>query len=183
MFAARWGENGNGPAVPTRNGTQNGAALVPSESPGDFLKRHLEYELSGQFGRSWDELHPAHQKVVSRDRYGACRSELFARDAVPARLESFDVLEVEDEPIDLPEIPEQTWKAVRVKFTVRGGAETQLAVDTVHAIQVRNRWTWVLPASAYRAYEEGSAPGRQTAGHAALRGAELARMQGNKDLR
>jgi hypothetical protein len=130
-----------------------------SESPGAFLRRHLELELSGRFARSWDELHPAHQQVVSRERYAKCRTELFAQADVSARLEAFEVIETVDEPLELPGIPETMSKAVRVRYRIGGTAAPHAAAETLHAVEVGGRWAWILPPSAYRAYEAGSRPG------------------------
>ena len=179
VLAARWSHDGRAPsrgatailevergewkhddsehAVPEQH--ESPPVLGPAEGPGDFFKRHLEDEFSGRFGRSWDELHPAHQRVVTRERYVMCRSELFDQAGAWAELEQFDVLDVCDDPLDLPEIPEKTSKAVTVQFTLRCGEQTRSATDIVHAIQAGGRWAWILPVSAYRAYEAGSCPG------------------------
>jgi hypothetical protein len=142
VLGARWSENGVSRAR---------KAPAPAERPGDFLKRHLEYELTGQYGRSWDELHPAHQRVVSRDRYVERRSKLLDRDGVPGGFESFEVLDVHDEPIECPGIPETVSKAVKVGFSLQGRRGTQ----TLHAIQIGSRWCWFLRADALREYREG----------------------------
>ncbi len=191
VLAARWSQDGR---APTRGASatlevergdskhddgehevlvqrEPAPVLGPVEGPGDFFKRHLEDEFSGRFGRSWDELHPAHQKVVTRERYVTCRSELFDQAGAWAELERFDVLDVCDDPLDLPEIPEKTSKAVTVQFTLRCGGQTRSSTDTVHAIQAGDRWAWILPVSAYRAYEAGACPGGVVATSPAPRGA------------
>jgi hypothetical protein len=160
-LAARWERRrskGNGASTLLQ---QHDEAIVlePAETPGDFLKRHLECELAREFGRSWDELHPAHQKIVTKERYSRCRAELYNRTGVSAELASFVVLEVEDKLIHHAEIPQTTAKAVTVEFVLRGGGRTQSVVDTLHAIQVEHRWVWILRDEALRAYEAGSSPG------------------------
>jgi hypothetical protein len=160
-LAARWERNGsigNGASTLLQQHDE-AVVLEPAETPGDFLKRHLECELAREFGRSWDELHPAHQEIVARERYSRCRAELYDRTGVSAELASFDVLEVEDKPIHHPEIPQTTAKAVTVEFVLRGGGRTQSVVETLHAIQVENRWAWILREEALRAYEADSSPG------------------------
>ena len=170
VFAARWGQNGSVPSWTTagtpdleRSATVRDApALEPAESPGDFLKRRFEYELSGQFGRSWDELHPAHKKVVTRDRYERCRAEQFERAGVSAELHGFEVLEIFDEPTDVVGVSEMS-KAVSVLLTIADGGKTQSSLYTFHVVQIRDRWAWILSASAYSAYEAGSFPGGEAA--------------------
>jgi hypothetical protein len=158
-FAARWGQNGDSAPSATADATEPEPAPEPQESPGAFFRRHLEHELSGQFGRSWDDLHPAHQEVVSRERYARCRAELFARNDTSAQLESFEVLRTVDEEIDVGGIPETTSKAVTVRFRIGSNGATHTGSETLHAVQVAGRWAWILPESAYRAYESGSHPG------------------------
>ena len=148
VFAARWGQN-NVAARP---------ADEQLEGPGDFLKRHLEYELSGQFARSWDDLHPAHQVVVTRERYARCRAERFEQSGPATELEAFDVLEVADEPIAVAGLPEQGSKAVTAYIAIGVNGRSQSGVDTLHALPVDGRWAWVFPASVYRAYAQGKSP-------------------------
>jgi hypothetical protein len=152
VLAARWAQAQNG-YVPPRQEAE------PPESPGDFLRRHLEHELRRDFGRSWDELHPAHQQIVSREGYAECRARLFERAGVTGTFASFDVLDVYDEPVELPEIPEVSSKAVRVRFEIRARRGTETVEDTLHAIWIGDRWAWFLRAAVKQAYEQGRCPG------------------------
>ena len=131
---------------------------IPLEDPGDFLRRHLEYELRGDFARSWDELHPAHQEVVTRERYAECRAELFARSGPSTELRSFDVLQVVDDEEPIAGIPEPSSKAVTAEITIVVDGDARSTLDTLHAVLVDGRWTWVFPARVYQAYASGSSP-------------------------
>src|SRR5262245_23085953 len=158
VFAARWGQNGNG----------NHASDVPFEEPlleeplleepGEFLRRHLEYELSGEFAQSWDELHPAHQEVVTRERYAEYRAELFERSGPSTELQSFEVLDVADDSEPIAGIAETSSKAVTAEITIGVNGDSRTALDTLHAVHVDGRWTWVFPAGVYQAYASGSRP-------------------------
>src|SRR5262245_39326465 len=152
VFAARWGQNGNGyhPEV-----ASEGTTL---EEPGEFLRRHLEYELSGEFARSWDELHPAHQEVVTRERYAEYRAELFERSGPSTELRSFEVLDVADDSEPIAGIAETSSKAVTAEITIGVNGDSRTALDTLHAVHVDGRWTWVFPAGVYQAYASGSRP-------------------------
>jgi hypothetical protein len=133
--------------------------VEPGESPEDFFERFLGYELEGEYGRSWDMLHPGHQAVVTRERYEDCREERFEKfGSVSGELVSFDVLEVEDDPLSAPEIPETTSKAVTMKYSVRAGDETETFRDTAYAIQIGSHWVWVLAPGDVRDYKAGSCP-------------------------
>ena len=149
VFAARWGENG---AVRIAD------EETADEEPGEFLRRHLEYELSGQFARSWDELHPAHQQVVTRERYAECRAVLFERSGPSTELQSFEVMDVTDDAVPIAGIPEQSSKAVTAQIMIGVNGDSRASLDTMHAVRVDGRWTWVFPAGVYHAYASGSSP-------------------------
>jgi hypothetical protein len=152
VFATRWGQNGNG-------AHSEEAAL---EEPGEFLRRHLEYELSGEFARSWDELHPAHQEVVTRERYAECRAELFERSSPATELRSFEVLDVTDDVAPIAGVAESSSKAVTAEITIGVNGDSGTALDTLHAVSVDGRWAWVFPEGVYRAYASGSTPSATT---------------------
>jgi hypothetical protein len=157
-LAARWGQNGDGP-----HGEDVPAREVPFEEPlleepGEFLRRHLEYELSGEFARSWDELHPAHQQVVTRERYAECRAELFRRSSPATELRSFEVLGVTEDGAPIAGIAEPSSKAVTAEITIGINGDSRTALDTLHAVHVDGRWAWVFPEGVYEAYASGSRP-------------------------
>jgi len=152
-LAARWGQNGNGHHA-------EGAPLEERllEEPGEFLRRHLEYELRGEFARSWDELHPAHQEVVTRERYAECRAELLQRSGPSTELRSFEVLDVTDGTAPIAGVPEPSSKAVTAEITIGVNGDSRTALDTLHAVRVDGRWAWVFPEGVYQAYASGSSP-------------------------
>jgi hypothetical protein len=152
VFAARWGQNGNG------HHPEEASEALALEGPGDFLRRHLEYELSGEFARSWDDLHPAHQMVVTRERYAECRAELFERSGPTTELRSFEVLEVADDAGPIAGIDEPGAKAVTAEITIGVNGNSRSVLDTLHAVDVDGRWTWVFPERVYDAYASGSRP-------------------------
>lgn len=55
--------------APESTTTEAATAEEPTEDLGDFYTRRIDYEFKGQFGRSWDELHPGQQALVPRTRY------------------------------------------------------------------------------------------------------------------
>jgi hypothetical protein len=131
-------------------------AAEPDETPGEFLQRVHDYELKSQYGRSWDVLHPGHQAVVTRERYDECRSDRFA--GVSGEIDSFDVIEVYDGPINVIGVPERTSKTVTMKFTVTAGDLEETITDTAHAVQVGDHWVWILPPGDVRDYKSGTCP-------------------------
>jgi len=118
------------------------------EAPADAVVRLLEYVSDGQWGREWDELHPAHQAIVSRDAWVSCNSDL------SVELEGVTVEEVFDEPVSAVDIPQGPAKAVTVSYRVNGREDT----DTFQVLDVDGAWRWVLQDDVLAAYREGRCP-------------------------
>jgi len=135
--------------------TTSAATTVQVENePEDFFKQLLEYDFNGQWGRTWDRLHPGHQQYVDREQFSDCNSDLLS----DLELKSVETVEVYDDPLDLPDVPEKTSKAVTLKFTVESGGATDSATQTVHAVLHEGQWTWVLPPADLEAYKSGTCP-------------------------
>lgn len=117
-----------------------------TESAGDAVLRQLDFASKGQYGRMWEELHPAHQALVSRDRFDECANEIEVPD--------LRIVEVYDEPIDVYAIPEKTSKAVTFSYKSGDGRST----ETLHQVMVDGAWRWVFSTEAARAYEAGDCP-------------------------
>jgi hypothetical protein len=111
----------------------------------------MENLYDGRFERAWAELHPAHRRVVPRALFARCSEQTIST----GELESIEVLDIFDEDISIPRIPEETAKAVRVRVASLDG-ET-FTVEN-HEVQVGERWHWVLNAPSVRAYEQGRCP-------------------------
>jgi hypothetical protein len=106
---------------------------------------------SGNFGRAWEDLHPAHQGVASRARFARC-----ARQAIAVGdLESIEVLDVFDDDIRVAGLSERRAKAVRVRVTSFQG---ESFTDEDHEVEVDGRWRWILNSAAVAAYREGRCP-------------------------
>jgi hypothetical protein len=106
---------------------------------------------SGQFDRAWSDLHPAHQVVVSQDLFARCAR----RALVTGDLESIEVLDVFDDDIAIPGIPEREAKAVRARVASLSG---ESFTTTDHHLKVGERWRWVLNPPAITAYRKGRCP-------------------------
>ena len=113
--------------ITVTNSAGSAVETTLDESPGDFMKQLLDYEFKGQFGRSWDLLHPGHQAVVDRDTYTSCMQEKSS--SLPSGVD-VDVDEVYDDPINVEGIPERTSKAVTMTLSKGSDKETV----TAHAV-------------------------------------------------
>src|SRR5579883_1762579 len=79
---------------------------APKESAGAALKRQFAELAAGQYGREWDELHPAQQALVSRGLFTECS----ARAGLP-QIESVTVKQEYSDPLDLTSVPDKTGTA------------------------------------------------------------------------
>jgi hypothetical protein len=133
----------------------SGCAL--SEDSGDHdagaaIKRVVEEEYVGEYGPSWDDLHPRHQRFVSREEYEECRRGI----DVTGTLESVLILDVHDAPLSVYGLPSRTpAKAVEVRVTTD---ETEFTA-TYHVVLVGDRWRWVLNDRAARGFARTDCPG------------------------
>jgi hypothetical protein len=125
------------------------------ETPDAFMKRLLEYDFKGQYGRSYDLLHPGQQPFVSREKFQDCAQASASEDA---ELQSIKTVEVYDDPLHSPGVPQTTSKAVTLKITVRAGTETGAITRTMHAVNIGTRWAWVLRSSDVASYKAGECP-------------------------
>lgn len=127
---------------------------VPLEEPDAFFKRLLGYELSGQFGKSWDMLHPAHQELVSRAKYASCSRDDFGS----TRLAGVETVEMYEQPIDIEAVPEKTSKAVTLKITLETNGREGSSTHTFHAVRLPARWAWYFGNAHVAAYRDGVCP-------------------------
>jgi hypothetical protein len=141
----------------TPEGTTTLATTVqePSEKPDDFMKRVIDYDLKGQFGRAWDVLHPGQQTFVSREKFQDCQSADFTGDF---ELTSAKTMEIYDDRINVLGVPQRTSKAVTLKISGKSGETSASFTRTLHAVLVSGRWAWVLPNADARAYKAGACP-------------------------
>jgi hypothetical protein len=124
---------------------------LAATGPGAAAVRKYENLYGGHFERSWNELHPAHQRIVSRARFAQCASQAIA----VGDLESIEVLDVFDDDIRIAGIPQRRAKAVRVRVSSFHG-ESFTAED--HEVEVGDTWRWILNSAAVAAYRQGRCP-------------------------
>ena len=115
------------------------SAAAPRESVGTFMTRILREEINGQWSQQWTELHPAHQKLISRAQYVACSQKMGTN--IGSGKEKFHILDVEDQAIHVQGVPQKTAKLVTISFTEPGASPLTYRL---HAVNVSGRWAWVL---------------------------------------
>jgi hypothetical protein len=126
------------------------ASATPRESVGIFMTRILREEINGQWSKQWSELHPGHQKLISRAQYVACSREIGTN--VATGKEVFHVLAVQDEPIHVQGVPQRTSKLVTISFKAPGVSPLTYRL---HAVEVSGRWAWILGDRFLAAVDRG----------------------------
>jgi hypothetical protein len=121
------------------------------ETPGAFITRILQEELSGRWAAQWGELHPGHQRLITRAQYVTC-SETLATNVATGR-ETFDVRSVRDQAIHVRGVPERTAKLVTIRLARSGGSDG--VTYRLHAVREGGRWTWILGRSFLDAVAHG----------------------------
>jgi hypothetical protein len=116
------------------------SVAAPGENVGVFMTRILREEITGQWARQWSELHPAHQRLITRSQYVACSRALGTNFA--SGREVFRVLNVRDEAINVLGVSERLAKLVTISFHPVASANT--LIYRLHAVAVRGRWAWIL---------------------------------------
>jgi hypothetical protein len=134
---------GSGPAVSGKPAVVGG--------PGPFMTHILREEISGQWGKQWSELHPAHQALISRSQYVACSRRLGTDFATGH--EVFRVLDIRDEAIKVRGVPQRTSKLVTINFREPG--KPNALTYHMHAVSVGGRWTWILGGRFLNAVSQG----------------------------
>ena len=122
-------------------GCGGGGGSAPSEGAGAFITRILREEIKGQWGRQWGELHPAHQRLITRAQYVACSREMGTN--IATGHEVFRVLDIQDDPIHIQGVSQRKSELVTISFHQQG-KKTGGLTYRLHAVAVGDRWTWIL---------------------------------------
>lgn len=118
---------------------------------GEFLQRITADHLSGEFSDSWEDLHPAHQKLISQIQFVYCgeREPELEEDA------TVRILSVKPVSKDIPRIPQRRAQAVGIEIRDKEGV---VDAYTAHAVRVGQSWRWVLSDPFVTAVESGKCP-------------------------
>jgi hypothetical protein len=130
-----------------------GGDIDPATTPaGRAQVEYLDDLYNGLFGQAYAVLHPVHKQIVSRSLFSSC-----AAGTIPVgQLDSIEVLDVFDDPVQISGTDERPAKAVRVRLTSTDGKSITFVN---HEVKVGDRWYWVLNESAIAAYKAGRCPG------------------------
>jgi hypothetical protein len=118
---------------------------------GEFLQRITADHLSGDFSDSWEDLHPAHQGLISQIQFVYCGE----REPALEEDTTIRILSVKPVTKELSRIPQHRVQAVRIQIRDKKGV---VDTYTAHAVQVGGSWKWVLSDQFVRAVESGNCP-------------------------
>jgi hypothetical protein len=123
-----------------------------AQDPGVFMAGLVRSVAAGNYGKAWESLHPAHQRVAPRREYAACER----RDHIPGRVAEVEVVRIVDEQVGVAgESGTSAGAAVTLRLRM---ADAERLTDTFHAVAVGDGWAWVLPPARYAAYRAGHCP-------------------------
>ena len=129
-----------------------GGDIDPGRTPAGLAQvRFLDNLYNGRLDPVYAALHPAYRRLVPRKRFVACTHA-----AALGGLDSIEILDVYNDPVDIPGSGRVPAKAVRVRLTSSDGEATTFVN---HEVKVGPRWRWVLNDAATRAYRAGRCPG------------------------
>lgn len=128
-----------------------------AESPGAFMQRVLRLTVEAQYGQAWTLLHPAHQRVVSRQQFVRCRVNDPSLAAY--RLASARVVSKRTARLASPGVPQRQSTRVVLRFRIADDSQVYPATDaSVNAVWTGRRWAWVLPAAEVPVFRAGRCP-------------------------
>ena len=129
-----------------------GGDVDPGHTPAGLAQvRFLDDLYNGRLDSAYQTLHPTYQQFVPRARFVTC-----TRKEALGGLDSIEILDVYNSPVEIPGSGRVGAKAVRVRLTFSDGEATTFVN---HEVKVGPRWRWVLNSAAARAYRAGRCPG------------------------
>ena len=124
---------------------------MPQASPVAFLEQVIAQVVDNDYGRAWQTLHPAHQRVAPLREYVRCEE----RSPIPGRLSGIQIDGVRDEQLRIAGAAPVDAKAVSLRITLRNLAtgQREAVPATLHAVAVEGKWRWILPQRRYALYQ------------------------------
>ena len=105
----------------------------------DAFEGFIEHINRGQYGRAWDNLHPAQQTIVTREDYIQCRGDDSFEIEIIEILEEYD----EEVPIAGTDLVVAS-TAITAEVRISSGLFEDTSMDTIHQILVDGEWRWIL---------------------------------------
>lgn len=130
------------PAALATSSSDHGASSEPNgsgqaSSAEDAVRRQFDYMDRGQWGRRWDEMHPAQQSLITRELFVKC-SPVGLEAKINRVIETFE----DDVLITGTDLTVRA-TAVTVDFEFTQGIIADSDVDTFFVTVVHGSWRWI----------------------------------------
>ncbi len=125
---------------------QEARRRLESTGPGRLMRDLVRDAGRGRYGSVWDQLDPAGQRHVGRDRFSGCLRGVAAGAAIP----------LSEIPVTVLHVREHGQEAVVV---LRAATPVGPVRRTIGAAEVDGRWRWRLPRDLASAFAAGRCPG------------------------
>ena len=119
---------------------------LDASEPGELMRGLVRSAAAGRYGETWDNLEPAGQRLVTRERFSYCLGQMAAGAAIP----------LSEIPVTVVGVRERgQMAAVMLRAATPVGPVTR----TIDATETEGRWRWRLPRSLARTFAAGGCPG------------------------
>lgn len=126
-----------------------GVRATPTGDPGAFALKIMHLIVTNQYTTAWSDMHPDDKKAAPLAEYVACET----RSPVLVKPTSVKVVGIGDQSVGLGNGHFVATKAVRVRLVFPG--QENVLVHTVHIVEAKGRWTWILPPGRFADYAAG----------------------------
>jgi hypothetical protein len=133
------------------------ATAMAGDSPGTVEQNVVRWNFAGQYGRIWQTLHPAYQKVVSRSFWQACKVAS-ANKTASVDFASLDITDTYADTLTFPVLGRLDVTAVTASMKYKYLGTTHTTADTVYFIRVGGQWKGLWDTATYKAYKAHRCP-------------------------
>lgn len=136
----------------------DGSRARPAEDPVHFLRGVVKQIAANDYGAVWQKLHPAQQRVATRDAYVQCEQ----LSPIPGRLDSIRLVGAKTERIEVAgDTGAVDSSAATFRLTISEPAldESVVVPMTAHAVAVDGHWRWILSPTRFELYRSKSCLG------------------------
>jgi hypothetical protein len=121
-----------------------------------FVRTVVRMIAENRYAAAWPLLHPRHRRAAGRSEYVSCER----RSPIPGRLVSVRAGAEFAAAVSIAPGLRVRSRAVPIHIVMLDLATLEQTVvrDTVNAVRVDGRWTWVLPPERLARYRVGACP-------------------------
>jgi hypothetical protein len=144
-------------------GSSGGDSARPADDPVVFLRGVVTKIAANDYGAVWQTLHPAQQRIATRDAYVQCEQ----LSPIPGHLDSIRLVKAATERIAIAGDDGQVESEAatfRVRISEPVLNDAVVVPMTVHAVAVKGQWRWILSPKRFELYRSKSCVGSTSPG-------------------